>query len=122
MVHQITKAVGLLCFWGIVSTSCYYDNEEDLYPQSFECDTTAITYDGKVGAIINQNCATSGCHDGISGAISLTNYGAVKAIVDNGKLENRVLISRDMPPTGNLTYCEYQQLEIWLSKGAPETE
>ena len=112
----------VLFFWATLSTSCYYDNEEDLYPESFECDTTAITYDGKIGEIINSNCATSGCHDGVSDAIELTNYSAVKAIVDNGKLENRVLVLKDMPPSGNLSNCEYQQLELWLSKGAPESE
>lgn len=122
MVHRIIKAgIGLVFLSLLVGTqSCYYDNEEELYPESFNCDTTGITYDEKIGAIVAQNCATSGCHNGNSGAIELVNYSAVKAIVDNGKLEERVLVQKNMPPSQNLTTCEYQQLELWIFNGAPE--
>ncbi len=104
----------------VFMVSCDYDNEEDLYPDEPECGVEALTYNTDIAPIISQSCSYSGCHDGNSGAISLTNYAAVKASVDNGSFENRVLVQKNMPPGEALSNCEITQLSAWIAAGAPE--
>jgi len=101
-------------------SACDYDNEEELFPESAECDVAGLTYDNGIGLILNTNCAISGCHDGSSGLTDYSNYAAVKVIADNGQMEQRVLIQKDMPPSDPLTTCELSQIEAWLADGAPE--
>ena len=100
--------------------SCDYDNAEELYPSTADCVTTNLYYEPQMKTIIDQNCSTSGCHDGASGLIDLTNYTQVKAIIDNGKFSQRVLIEKNMPPSGPLSDCEIKQLTEWISNGAPK--
>jgi hypothetical protein len=112
------KTLLILSCCGLLA--CEYDNEEELFPESAECETTNITYDNTIGPLMNTNCAVSGCHDGNSGLTGYTNYAAVKVIVDNGKLEQRVLVQKDMPPSVPLTSCELAQFQAWIDNGAPE--
>jgi len=124
MVHRIIRPYLLLVIIGAFASAglagCYYDNEEELYPQPQVCDTTGLFYNPRIKAIIDSRCATSGCHDGNSGLRGLRNYQEVRRIVDNGRLEDRVLIRKDMPPTGPIPPCEQTQLQEWLLRGAPE--
>jgi len=110
--------------WIVISivalSACDYDNEEDLFPESAECDVSNITYDNTIGPLVSESCAYSGCHDGNSGVIGLTNYAAVKVIADNGQMEERVLVQKNMPPSQPLTSCELKEIEAWLAAGAPE--
>ena len=46
----VLLTVGLL-FLTVATTSCYYDKEEILYPQSV-CDTTNVTYSSSVVSIL----------------------------------------------------------------------
>jgi len=45
-------------------TGCYYDNEEELYPQAPECDTLNVTYSATIALIMETNC--NDCHGGAS--------------------------------------------------------
>lgn len=98
--------------------SCYFDNEEELYgPVS--CDVSAITYSNDVLPIINASCATTGCHvSGGTGPGDFTNYNELKAKVDNGTFNTRVLVQQNMPPNSSLSDCELQTLEAWIDSGA----
>jgi hypothetical protein len=108
----------------LTTVSCYYDNEEELYElyyASSPCDTSQVTFSGTVFPIIQGNCAVSGCHvAGGSGPGLMENYNQIKFFVDNGRLEARALVQRDMPPSGPLTDCQQNQLRAWLSAGAPD--
>src|SRR5690348_11891037 len=71
----------------ILLGGCYYDVAEELYPSSeIFCDTTNVTYSGKVLPLIQNNCYT--CHSGASpsGNVSLDSYSNLKVYADNGKL------------------------------------
>ena len=111
-----------LCIVVLGLSGCYYDNEAELYPNSY-CDTTNITYSGSIAAIMSGNCATPGCHvTGGSGTGDFTNYSGVKSQVDNGRLlpsVRRESTSIPMPPTGSLRDCDIKKLEIWVQQGAP---
>lgn len=62
----------LLALLTAVFPSCYYDNEEELYPNSTaSCDTTNITYSSKIQPIMSTYCATTGCHNAVTGAAGI---------------------------------------------------
>jgi hypothetical protein len=65
----------------ITFQSCYYDNEEYLYPNSSgTCDETVFTYTGKVKNLMDTYCASSGCHNATTHAAGfyLDTYDNVK--------------------------------------------
>jgi len=115
-----------ILFLGVVMVvqSCYYDNEEELYPfDAAACDTVAtITYTNTIQAITNGNCAVSGCHTGVSptGGLFLDTYLQVREIALNGDMSSRVLVSEDMPPSGPLSRCDMEAIQTWINEGAPE--
>ena len=111
------KKIKLILFT-LALYSCYNDNEEELYgPVS--CDVSNVTYSNEVIAIINSSCATTGCHvSGGTGPGNFTSYNDLKATVDNGTFENRVLIQKTMPPSTPLSDCDLQILQTWLDEGA----
>ena len=80
MEHRIIKSIlkiiapmSIVLFMGL--QSCYYDNEEELYPNgSAPCDTSNVTFSNSVMPVINQYCIS--CHGGSfpQGNIFLDNY------------------------------------------------
>ena len=66
-------------------TSCYYDNEEELYPNNF-CDTIDISFVNDIQLKLNNECLA--CHQSPfpSGGPDLSNYQSVKVIADNSRL------------------------------------
>jgi len=100
--------------------SCYYDNEERLYP-SFTCDTTNVTYTGTIAPIMVNYCKD--CHSGSApgGSVSLTSYDEVVA--------NELRITASIKQTGpypmpkgggKLNNCSLKQWDIWVRTGMPE--
>lgn len=107
--------------------SCYYDNEEELYPQTANCDTTNTTYSGFVSKLMNQRCAIPGCHIGPGSASigTFDNHGGLKATLDTKKA-NFIGSIKHSPganpmPKGSakLSDCDIQKLEIWINAGYP---
>ncbi len=98
-------------------SSCYYDNEEELYGS--DCDTTAVSYANDIWPIINGNCQT-GCHGpGGSGNGIFTDHASVLAKVTNGSMLARVVEQQNMPPNGELTACQVEKFRAWILNGAP---
>ena len=109
----------------LLSNGCYYDNQEELYPNSF-CDTVNISYSGAIEPIIQAKCATPGCHvAGGSGSGDFTTYaGVLGKIQNNGPFLASIRQSPDaipMPPAGSnqLRSCEVRKIELWIAAGAP---
>jgi hypothetical protein len=109
-------ALGILAVQG-----CYYDNEEDLYPNSF-CDTTNVTYANTIDPIIQGKCAIPGCHvlhgDGTG---DFTNFGQFSQLVASGRVLRSIKHLPNgiaMPPSGALRACEIRKIEIWIAAGA----
>lgn len=106
------------CFIISLNNSCYYDVEEELYPNSV-CDTSVTTFMAVIDPIIASNCAVSGCHvPGGTGLGDYTAYAGVKAAVDNGKIQNRAIDLKNMPPSGPLSNCDILKLQKWINNGA----
>lgn len=123
MVRQIIKSLGLLSLIYLISVSCYYDNEEELYPTDPNnpnlCATDSLTYDGDVASIINAKCAIPACHGG-SQSPALSNFTEVSNNLD--RIRVRALEAETMPPPSStpLTDCEKQKLGAWINSGAPQ--
>lgn len=107
-------------------SSCYYDNEEYLYSTGGACTDTTYSYNGRVKALVDQNCASSNCHSGASpsGSIGLENYADVKNNVENGNFLCSINWNSgcsQMPKnTSKLNKCSISAIEKWKEKGYPE--
>ena len=129
MVHQIIKfrnlfVLAIISTFGLWSiTSCYYDNEEYLYPNPPSCDTTNITYSGTVVPILEVNCYT--CHNSVNqqGGIVVDNYDDLQVVINNGTFRgaiNHLDGYSPMPQGGEkLNECDLTQINFWLDNGAP---
>lgn len=96
---------------------CYYDVEEELYPTG--CVTTNVTYAQTIDPIIQSRCATPGCHvSGGSAPGDFATYAGVQASVSDGTFKAVVIDSRSMPPTGALSACDLNKIQVWLNAGA----
>jgi hypothetical protein len=129
MVHQIINfrnlvVIAVAVIFGLWSTtSCYYDNEEELYPNPPTCDTTNITYSGTVAPILEINCNT--CHNSVNqqGGIITDNYDDLQTVINNGSFRgaiNHLDGYSPMPQGGEkLNECDLTQINFWLDNGAP---
>ncbi len=104
--------------------SCYYDNMEDLYPETGNCDTTIVTFSAEIWPILESNCY--GCHSGSapSGNISIENYNDVTILVENGKLMGTIRHETGFSPmpkaSNKLSDCNVTKIETWVNAGYPE--
>lgn len=112
------KALSILACTALLALSgCYYDNEQELYPNSY-CDTTSVTWSFSIQPLINSNCAIPGCH--VPGAQSpdLSTYEVVRS---NAASIRGVVIDGSpfiMPPTGQLPSCDRLKVSRWVDGGA----
>jgi mono/diheme cytochrome c family protein len=108
--------------------SCYYDNEEAMYPKlpdtNAVCDTVNVTYTKNIAGIIQENCLS--CHaSGTSyngGGVVLDNYADVKnnAEVLLGDIKHEAGYNK-MPQGGQkLDDCLIRQVEIWVNTNTPQ--
>lgn len=119
-------AFGLLLMWLATGSSCFYDNEEDLYPVQpglVDCDTTEVSYQDFVAPLMEQYC--TGCHGGNfpSANLSLeTHAEVINSQEDNslfGSMAHLEGFSK-MPKGGNrLPDCDLDKLQAWIEEGAP---
>lgn len=105
----------------IAISGCYYDKEEELYPNSVgsgSCDTTSQTYTSNIKSIIDSRCATSGCH--VAGAQSpdLSTY---QGLVNNiARVKVRAIDEKSMPSAAPLPACEINKITAWINAGKPQ--
>jgi hypothetical protein len=102
--------------------SCYYDNEEALYPSlNSSCDTTNVTYSGTIAPILNNSCLT--CHSvaATGGSIVLTSYADVVANAPRitGSIKQLSGFSAMPKNSGKLKSCSINQWDIWVRNGMP---
>jgi uncharacterized membrane protein len=118
------------CFITIVTiiiavSSCFYDNEEALYPTlNSTCDTTNVTYSGKVVPILQNNCLS--CHSNAMAPsagnnIALETYADVSSRADVISASiNQTGTHSPMPKNGGkLKACLISTFDIWIRIGKP---
>lgn len=102
----------------VISSGCYYDKEELLYPGGSNCNGAANKF-SNVNPIIQTKCSfNAACHGaGSSNAGGpLTSYDLIKAKASSIKLQVQTGL---MPQTGSLTPTELQSIVCWVEAGAP---
>ncbi len=128
MIKSILLAFIIL----FIFTGCYKDNEQELYQftsildttKTSGCDTSNLTYAGKIEPIIQQNCIV--CHGSsyqtMGGGFNLQTVTAIAAIAkNNNRLYNAVTSTTNLMPKGGnkLSDCQILQIQTWVNKGAP---
>ena len=110
----------------VFQSSCYYDNEEYLYPATADCNTDNMSYANDVWPVISSSC--TGCHGGAnpSGGIKLENYtdvsgaGAIQA-GNYGSLYGAISHASGnspMPKNSNkLPDCTISKIKAWIDQG-----
>lgn len=106
-----------------VFVSCYYDNEEALYPNlNTSCDTANVTYSSTIEPILSNNCYS--CHSDANAALGGNIHLQSVADVISNSSKITVAIKRTgsfpMPPAGRLNSCAVSQFDIWVKKGTPD--
>ena len=83
------------------------------------CESLDIVYNDTVKGIIELHCAIAGCHVAGFPAGNFTDYTILKAKVDGGQFEFKVLgTSPSMPIGDTLTQQELDKLQCWIDDGA----
>jgi hypothetical protein len=121
MTKTIKLGIGVLLI--VLFQSCYYDNEEELYPGVEECDTTNITYSGTVVPLLDSyNCIS--CHGSSfpQGNVVLDNYDELKVVVDNGRFWGAInhddgysSMPQNLPKMDD---CDLRKIRVWIDDGA----
>jgi hypothetical protein len=110
----------------LISLSCYYDNEEALYPSlNSSCDTISVTFSGKIKPILANSCLS--CHSNATAAaaganIRLEDYTDVKprTTAIAGSIKHTGTYSPMPKNGGKLNSCPITQFDIWMKNGAPD--
>jgi len=105
--------------------ACYYDSEEALYPSTISsCDTTSVTFSGKIAPMLANNCYS--CHSnataaGFGAGIRLEDYADVKARATSvqGAIKHTGSYSPMPKNGGKLKSCLITQFDIWIRIGMP---
>ena len=103
----------------IFSISCTYDNAEELYGER-ECLPEEISFSADIMPIIQENCATVGCHVTGQQRPALENYGQISANAERVAFRSS---NGTMPPSTSglrLTQEEIDAINCWVDSGAPE--
>ncbi|OSZ79092.1 hypothetical protein CAP35_12825 [Chitinophagaceae bacterium IBVUCB1] len=115
----------MILFFGVMALSgCYYDKENELYPSPTGggCDTTTSTFSSNVLPVMQQKCATSGCHaTTLPTGYNLSNYEGVKTAVTEGKLLGSIRHQSGFSamPKGSakLDDCSINKIARWVNLG-----
>ena len=113
----------LLLSLAAMQSGCYYDVEEELYPDSLSCDLTNVTFSQTVEPLIVAKCQS--CHNSntMNGNISLVGYQNIQEQAENGNLLGviRHESGYSAMPQGEsqLPQCQIESIQKWIDNGAP---
>jgi hypothetical protein len=112
----------IIVIFSFFFVSCYYDNEEALYPSlNSSCDTTNVTYSGTIVPIFNNSCLTCHSNPASGGSILLTSYAEVVANAPRitGSIKQLAGFSAMPKNSGKIKSCSITQWDIWVRNGMP---
>ncbi len=120
---SVLVIIGISGFLALFPFSCENNNELDLYGVQ-NCDTTNITWDSKIAAIMNDNCVECHGEELSYNRVRHDSYSSELVVVNDGRLK-RVINDKDpatrMPKNKKaLDNCKLMLINLWIEKGAPE--
>jgi hypothetical protein len=122
----MTKLFKVLVIITAITSSCYYDNKEELYPGQTNCDTVNVSFSKDIKPLIDAQCV--GCHNTQSptDTVSLSTHTEIVKYCNSGQLYGVLAQippykrSQFMPPNGpKWSNCNLSKLKSWIDKGAP---
>ena len=104
-------------------SGCYWDNEEDLFPEVGVCDTIGMSFASDVVPILSNNCYS--CHSN-SNAPDFTSGLSLEDYEDVSAYSNRIVGSINhkegflpMPKDQEqLDSCQIKTIEAWVNQGS----
>ena len=108
----------------LLYASCAKNNKEDILAQQGQCDTSITGYAQIIKPILDQQCATSGCHNSTTkaGGYDLETFSSLQSIALGtkflGSLKHETGFSPMPKNSGKLDDCSIQKIETWVNKGA----
>lgn len=103
-------------------SACYYDVEEDLYPNG-TCDTANMSFAQDIQPVLSANCLA--CHSAsqAQGNVVLETHADVLIYANNGKLLGSIRQQAGFVamPQGQpaLSTCTQDRFAAWIADGAP---
>jgi hypothetical protein len=104
-------------------SSCYYDNEEELYPRDPNaCDTVNVTYSKTVLPMLQNQCYVCHSEAAAQGNVVLEGYDKVRTEVENGRFFGAINHAQGFTPMPynmpKLPECTIKQMKAWIAAGA----
>lgn len=117
---KLNPHIVIVMFISLLVTSCYYDNEEDLYPMS-GCDTANVKYTQTIAPIMQNRC--NGCHaTGNQTGVVTETWEGLNAVAVDGRLWGAVNHESGYNPMpqnqDKLSDCDLSKISIWIEGGA----
>jgi hypothetical protein len=103
----------------LVTSGCYYESEEHLYPTTnSSCDTANVTYTASIVPLLNNNCYS--CHgSNASSGLNFQDTSVLRAQIRSGQLYKSITYQNlPMPPSEQLPSCQIQIFKKWIDAGA----
>lgn len=110
----------------LVISSFMACQKEDPNSVTYDCSNLTPTYASDIKAIIDNNCARSGCHNSSTRAsgIELSSYANVSSEADNprfrGAIERLDGFSSMPKGGGKLSNDNLQKIYCWIESGKPQ--
>lgn len=108
----------LLFGYIFILSGCYYDNEEELYPNTKNDTTTIVRWTVHIKPIIDANCATSGCHSTGAQSPDLSTHQGVFDSKDRVKARAVDGNPSSMPASGLMSAANRDKIAKWIAAGA----
>jgi hypothetical protein len=123
MELRITKNLIILCMVLLTGllTSCYYDNEQELYPGK-NLPTSNISFSKDVNPILVSRCNSCHATAVFFGNIATETYDQIKVLADNGKLIGSIQQDSGFKPmpqgSAKLSDAQITLINTWITEGA----
>lgn len=122
-MKRIIITTATIFIFSIIFFSCYYDNEEALYPDIIPCDSINVTFSGSITPILKNNCS---CHSNsnaakIGSGVFLENYKDVSASIEHILPAIKHEGNHPYMPNsgGKINECYIKSFDKWYRIGMP---
>jgi hypothetical protein len=125
MKSRIKLRTGMALAGILLLQACVWENMEDLYPDTPECDTSSVSFSMDIKPILSNNCFS--CHSNANapsfgGGLSFEDYTDVSA--NTARITGAINHKEGflaMPQGGDkLDSCSILKFQAWVSAGAPD--
>jgi hypothetical protein len=118
--------IAIVCIALTFQIACYYDNEEELYPdggQPSTCDTASVTYSTKIQPLLQSKCYVCHSQAAALGSVIVEGYANARQYAISGQLYGSVNHGTGYSPMpqggGKLPVCDIAAIKKWVDDGAP---